>query len=131
VGSQKKLADKYWQRDRDLWSLWPCDASASRNITQHEAKVAEVYALLEGFLNLAFMDGKYDPLLNKELPYDDRDVYGLTSARWNGPELDDPIKDLWIFLNYKTFQPLLREDLTDAERLGLIYFNANTLVHEW
>ncbi|CZT45350.1 uncharacterized protein RSE6_05653 [Rhynchosporium secalis] len=38
--------------------------------------------------------------------------------------------DIFTFLSYDLIEPLLRDDLTDCERMGLEWAVANTLVHE-
>jgi len=127
----KELAAEENERDRKLWSLWLPDARILRNEATHLAKRQEVYDILTSFLKLSFMDGVYNPIWGEAEEEDNKDVYGVTRVRCGSGNSESPVKRLWINLNYQTFQPLLRTDLTHVERLGLTYFNANTLAHEW
>jgi hypothetical protein len=81
--------------------------------------------LLRRYLKIGF-EGDRNPLTGDLI---DDEAYGRTL--WQPEDLSKPIDNIWIFLNVKTYKPLLRDDLTDTERLGLYWQNATTIVHEW
>ena len=59
-------------------------------------------------------------------PSDGMDAYTT------GPisENDETPAEIWINIDVGIVEPLLRDDLTDAERFGLQYWIASIIVHE-
>lgn len=90
-----------------------------------EARKATMQEMLK-YLKFAFMDGERDPFTG--IVDLERRTYAYTTVE---PDERFPVDKIWIHLNMKAYKPLLRNDLTDSERLGLIWLNATTIVHEW
>ena len=75
------------------------------------------------WLTLGFMDGVIDPLTAK------LSTIGSTSHAftrgWSDPKKPQAsatlirLDRIWIFLNYSEYDLLLRDDLTDCDRMGV------------
>lgn len=130
---QAALNKEPWEENRVRYSIQPL--STRINPEDRAAKKDEVYRVLKERLKLRFTSGDLD-LDFKKVTYAH---FGVTYAQRNPPvgnavllpNQPEPVKSIWIWLHHKAFEPFFREDLTDAERYGLIYFNACTLTHEW
>lgn len=72
------------------------------------------------YLRLGFKSYVEEPAISEQI-YDTTPSSGITYHVTDG---------LRLFVNHDLVAPLLRDDLSDAERLGLQWFVANTLVHE-
>lgn len=96
-----------------------------------EARKAKVLDKMAKYVRFGFIDGYHDPLVTdlvEEVP----DVLGYTSyvALPKGNGLPDELDHVWCFLNIDIIEPLFRQGLTDAERLGHQYLLATTVIHE-
>lgn len=96
-----------------------------------EARKAKVLDKMAKYVRFGFIDGYHDPIVG-DLNEDEEDVLAYTSyvALPKGEGLPDELDHVWSFLNIDTIQPLFRQDLTDAERLGHQYLVATTVIHE-
>jgi len=106
------------------------DAQQQANISNDRESIMRD---MKRYMRFTFMDCVTDVFDggHEELNY----VCGYTKAKYDPMPgvADGPlwVKNIWVCLNLHYFAPLLRDDLTDTERFGLTWFNANTLVHEW
>jgi hypothetical protein len=78
-------------------------------------------------LKFGFANGTIDPLTHSASTFA-YNAYGYTQTERSDPR--GKVTGIWIFLNYKACDALIRNDLTDCDRLGLQWQIAETVVHE-
>lgn len=111
-----------------LFTLSPNDLDPARTPSSQdelEKSRQRIHNQLVRYLRIGFVDRRLCPFTRTfEASWDG--AYGFTMVHPS----HNPRSNIWIFLNTGSYKSLLRSDLTDSERLGMIWINAITLVHE-
>jgi hypothetical protein len=82
-----------------------------------------VSTVFEKYVRYGFESHLEDPNIRDRRPGAPRRTNGLTCLN----STDGKIR---VFVAKELFAPLLRDDVSDAEKLGLQWFAANILMHE-
>ncbi|KAI9051833.1 hypothetical protein LZ554_004095 [Drepanopeziza brunnea f. sp. 'monogermtubi'] len=149
IGDQKPIARKRvprWttnrpdrQRPFELTSLGMGGFISPERQDQLRGERVALYKHLQQLLTIAFKTSNEDPFKDSEeavpeMPYQDStDAWtegDVSDIEGDESNVDKVSNGIYTFIDFDIVAPLLGDRLNDAERLGLQYWIATTLVHE-